>query len=385
MINIENSIELLPRKEFFTTTWVRDIKLESAIFDLIDNSIDAAKRIRGYKSLEGFEISLKMENNTFIIRDNCGGITLDSAKSNVFKFGNDSTNSCEYDNIVGRYNVGMKRAMFKIGRLIELESHTDIDHFKVKIDVDQWVKKEDWAINLSECCSSYINGTTIKITKINKGIKSEFNKKGYISKLRQDIALKFKDCISKGIKIYLKEEGVLKLIKIGSKKDNDIKVYEKYINVNKYKGNVKVYKCIENMSEAGWNIYFNDRLVVGTNKSKLTGWNLKLISDKYENIVFNEQYYGFRGDLNLNEKSQYSLPFTTTKDGLDRSHENYEKILEILVKAMKAVKINFEKPDEVNISYKRPRTEVEILKVEFNVNSAKAVGEKTYDIYIEKS
>jgi len=51
---------------------------------------------------------------------------------------------------------------------------------------------------------------------------------------------------------------------------------------------------------------------------------------------------------------------------------------------MKAVKNNFEKPDEVNISYKRPRTEVEILKVEFNVNSAKAVGEKTYDIHIGK-
>jgi len=43
MININHSIELIPRKEFFTTTWVRDIKLESAIFDLIDNSIDAAK------------------------------------------------------------------------------------------------------------------------------------------------------------------------------------------------------------------------------------------------------------------------------------------------------------------------------------------------------
>ena len=139
------------------------------------------------------------------------------------------------------------------------------------------------------------------------------------------------------------------------------------------------------MSEAGCNIYFNERLVVDTNKSQSTGWNLKLISDRYENITFSEQHYGFRGYLNLNENCRYSLPFKTTKDGLDKSHENYEKILEILVNAMKSVKSNFEKTDEVNISYKRPRREVEVLKAELDVNSAKAVGEKTYDIYIGKS
>jgi hypothetical protein len=384
MIRIGNSIGLFPTKEFFITTWVKDIRLDSAIFDLIDNSIDAAKKIRGYDLLEGFEIRIKIENNAFTIRDNCGGITLEIAENHAFKFGKDSNNTQGYDNIVGRYNVGMKRAMFKIGRFIELESHTSEDHFKVIIDVDKWGKKPGWDVDVNECTSSYEKGTIIKITKINKGIKSEFNKKGYISKLREVIALKFKDSILKGIKIYLKEDGVYKLVKIASKENNEVLAYEKEIKNSKYKGDVKIFKSEENMSEAGWNVYFNDRLVVNTNKSQLTGWNLKLLSDKYENIVFCEQYYGFRGYLNLKEIVQFSLPFTTTKEGLDKNHENYEKILEILIEAMKRARNSFEKPNEVNISYKRPRAEVELLKVQLDVNTAKAVGEKTYDIYIGK-
>lgn len=384
MIIISSSIGMFPYKEFFTTTWVKDIRLDSAIFDLIDNSIDAAKKIRGYDTLEGFEIRLKIENNAFVLRDNCGGITLDIAKDHAFNFGKDSAKSKGDDNLVGRYNVGMKRAMFKIGKYIELESHTKKDHFKVTIDIDEWVKKPDWNIDVTECSSSYVEGTTIKITKINKGIKSEINKKEYILRLRHAVALRFKDSILKGIKIYIKEDGVYKLVKIANKEEHEELVFEKEVKSNNYKGSVKIYKASEDMSKAGWNVYFNERLVVATNKSPLTGWNLKVLGDKYENIVFGEQYYGFRGYLALNELKQGSLPFTTTKEGLDKNHESYDKLLDTLLDAMKKVKDKFEKPDEVNISYKKPRAEVEFLKAQLDVNTAKAVGVKTYDLYIEK-
>ena len=75
MIIIEdNSIRMQPTKEFFISYIIRDISLEKAITDLIDNSIEAAKSMSNSAFLNDFKIQLTFKKNKFIIKDNCGGI-----------------------------------------------------------------------------------------------------------------------------------------------------------------------------------------------------------------------------------------------------------------------------------------------------------------------
>ena len=104
-----------PTKAFFVEMLVKDVALDSAILDLLDNCIDGAKRLRGEGSYEGLEVQIDIRADKFLIEDNCGGIDLDTAKNYAFMFGTDPAVE-RPDKALGVFGVGMKRAIFKIGR-----------------------------------------------------------------------------------------------------------------------------------------------------------------------------------------------------------------------------------------------------------------------------
>jgi hypothetical protein len=78
-------------KTFFVDMLTRDIELEDAILDLLDNCIDGIQRtIKGReltdRPYEGFEAKISFSESGFKIEDNCGGIPLEVAriKSDIF-------------------------------------------------------------------------------------------------------------------------------------------------------------------------------------------------------------------------------------------------------------------------------------------------------------
>lgn len=84
-----------PTRAFFVRMLTRDISLEDCILDLIDNSIDAAwgsitakpTKLQSGTKLKKFHIELTVSESTFVISDNCGGISLDDAANYAFTFG----------------------------------------------------------------------------------------------------------------------------------------------------------------------------------------------------------------------------------------------------------------------------------------------------------
>lgn len=85
-----NIIEGNPTKKFFVEMITRDISIEDAIIDLLDNSIDGANRINS-ETYEGLWVRLTINDCQFIIEDNCGGFTLETAKKYAFRFGRPET------------------------------------------------------------------------------------------------------------------------------------------------------------------------------------------------------------------------------------------------------------------------------------------------------
>jgi hypothetical protein len=131
-----------PTKTFFLEMFTRDITLEDAILDLIDNAIDALSRTRNIdlsvyyskgngtpplpveenrENLTPAKIDVSYSNDTFKIVDNCGGISYQDAQEEVFRFGRISAR----ENLgLSVYGVGLKRAIFKLGKKITVESKT---------------------------------------------------------------------------------------------------------------------------------------------------------------------------------------------------------------------------------------------------------------------
>lgn len=109
-----NTIDGNPTKKFFIEMITRDISIEDAIIDLLDNSIDGATQINK-ESLENYYINIKIDGNGLLIEDNCGGFSLERAQKYAFRFGRPE-DAPTMENSVGRFGIGMKRALFKMGK-----------------------------------------------------------------------------------------------------------------------------------------------------------------------------------------------------------------------------------------------------------------------------
>lgn len=72
---IKEKVDMFPMKKFFISSLVRDIDLSKAICDLIDNSIDGAKKSGKNIEHNEYEIKITLNKNKFCIKDNCGGIS----------------------------------------------------------------------------------------------------------------------------------------------------------------------------------------------------------------------------------------------------------------------------------------------------------------------
>src|ERR1700721_1934299 len=101
-------INASPTKEFFIYMITRDIPLTRAILDLVDNSVDGARRMRADGNFEGLWVRVELDKEHFKVVDNCGGIPVDVARSYAFRFGRPK-NAPPTHGSVGQFGVGMKR------------------------------------------------------------------------------------------------------------------------------------------------------------------------------------------------------------------------------------------------------------------------------------
>ena len=186
---------------------VRDIDLAPAIIDLLDNSVDGAKRLRGAEaSFDGLAVSLAVGSQAFVIEDSCGGISRAHAHDYAFKFGRPSGKP-PIDGEVGQFGVGMKRALFKMGRDILVSSRHEDDAFAVPIKVADWLTAEKWEFPLEPLGDRppTTPGTRIEIMALLPSVERLFGQAAFIARLRAEIEIRHVEALERGLDITLND------------------------------------------------------------------------------------------------------------------------------------------------------------------------------------
>jgi len=336
-----NKIEGNPTKKFFIDMITRDISIEDAIIDLLDNSIDGANRINP-NDYSNLIIYITVNKDHFEIKDNCGGFSIDTAKKYAFRFGRPEE-APKGNGTVGRFGIGMKRSLFKIGKKFIVESKHQQDSFKVEVDVDEWSKKvrrvtnedgtsdiiDDWSFSYLEIPNTdAVDGTSISISNLNSEVSNLFDDEGFITTLADNIQKLLNFSLQKGLTIYLNGKPLSgKRVELLLSSNTIPYHIEGIINNVKY----KLIAGLGGIGEpklSGWYIYCNNRLVLEADTSNITGWGVQPIPKWHINYVM------FRGILFLDSEETLNLPLTTTKKGIDATSEVYKAILPIMKNAM---------------------------------------------------
>ena len=340
-----------PVKSFFVHMLTRDIRLEDAILDLLDNCVDGILRNRrvrpaGKKTpYAGFWAEIEFKGDSFTISDNCGGIPW-SLHEYAFRMGRMAGRPTEAAGSVGVYGIGMKRAIFKMGRRCLISTQNGKDAYDVEID-PKWTDDEsEWHIPVTPAKKLQPEeGTTIYIGDLYDGIANRFSEdaKSFKAELERMVATHYVFIIDKGFRVKINGDVVkprpTRLIfdkKVGGTKKEGILPYvfkaktdgiEVFLAVGftrpipsldevEQEQEEKKYSSLD----AGWTIVCNDRAVLYCDRSELTGWGEAGVPR------YHTQFIAISGIVEFRADDPSKLPTTTTKRGVDASSALYLQV-----------------------------------------------------------
>jgi hypothetical protein len=426
-----NIVNGSPSKELFVSMLTRDISLIDAISDLIDNCVDGAIRLKGKGKFTGLEVDLTITEDCFKIKDNCGGIDKELARKYAFRFGR-PLDATQIDYSVGQFGIGMKRALFKMGKKFEIKSVSEKASFSIEIDVNKWSKEEKWDFKFKKTTKGNFSlkkrGTEITVSSLTPDVIERFKQKNFQSELKEKLSLQHLMNISRGLAIKINTH-LIKPNQLELLNGNNFKTAY-WAKKFKIYGNttVKIYAGIgtQDLDMGGWYIFCNNRLIEGPEQTQVTGWGVKT---PVRIPKYHIQFSRFRGLVLFESKAPSFLPWNTSKTSADTDSPIFQSVRLEMVRLMRSIitflnkvhdesvkfenaKVNekylqskidratlkdyskvkkcstFTAPtqrqkvketNEVKIRYVKTKDKVEKLKKVFHVSSSQEVGEKTFD------
>src|SRR5580693_4375084 len=279
-----DQISAEPTKAFFVDMLVRDVPLETAILDLVDNSVDGAKKTGKGDSFDGYTVTIELTSRRFRMVDNCGGFSREAARLYAFRFGRPS-NAPRTPHSIGQFGVGMKRALFKLGRKFLVKSSTVDDEWAVSMEVDAWETQNDWHFPWADfgdkaVLSKKKPGTEIVVDKLKPEVSMKLSTDKFANEIIGLIKSKHRQFIAKGLAISVNKKHVdasdLNLIVL---QDGGLQPgVDEIIFKESGKATVSVRIVVgigaSLPKQAGWYIICNGRVIVEANRTEITGWGL---------------------------------------------------------------------------------------------------------------
>ncbi len=427
------TVDASPTKGLFVEMLTRDIRMPMAILDLVDNCIDGAMRIRGDAPLTGLTVRITFDQERFTIQDNCGGIPLDLATDYAFRFGRPS-GAPSVNHSVGRFGVGMKRALFKLGRFFDVATTNTNERYRISADVDEWLNLKEWTFpvldheSFNDTTAETEVGTTITVAQLTEEARSWVAIPYNLNNLTTEISRRHQYQIDKGINISLNGVTIPTSHLEFLVSDSPL-LRPAYREYDRDGVHVRLVAGVGHSSprEAGWYVYCNGRMVLEADRTRTTGWGEPGMMPRFHN-----QYSRFRGATFFDSEDSTLLPWNTTKDGVDEGvpifSEAYALMLSLMTQVIRfldAVDRDNERPEGsrplmelvdktartvpilrlnrsesfryqeppppvppgerfINIQYRKPARLVNAVRRSIRAGSARAAGEMTFDYYVDQ-
>ena len=328
-------------KSFFIEMLTRDIDLVDAILDLLDNCVDGILRQKGKSSgktpYKGFKAEIKFDENSFSISDNCGGIPWE-LHGYAFRMGNARDNKDSNLPMIGVYGIGMKRAIFKIGKRCLISTRNQEDCYEVEI-TPKWIEDPDkWELPVSESSRpDKEDGTTIVIDELNEGITTHFRerKELFALELTEKVKTHYAFILGKGFEVQINGKPVeakpTRMVfndkikpYIYQTESDGVKVFLSVGFIRSIPSqedvNAEQEKRRYSSMDAGWTVICNDRAVLYCDRSELTGWGEAGVPR------YHTQFIAISGIVEFKSNDAAKLPTTTTKRGIDASSTLYLQV-----------------------------------------------------------
>lgn len=389
-----NTVSAFPAKRFFVEMLTRDIELQDAILDLLDNCVDGALRQNQStppqdqsKPYLGRQATISFNKDGFTITDNCGGIPRDLAETYAFRMGRPDKERDAAIPTVGMYGIGMKRAIFKIGKASVISSQSSNTGFNVNINAAWMEDDADWSLPISdENLNLPSDGTIINVTSLHESISHLFStdKTDFEETFSKLITSHYSLIIEKGFKVIVNGTDI-KPKTVGLMFDPNGKGISPYL----YEGNINgveinliigLYRELPTEDEteeeiqgrshkenAGWTIICNDRVVLYCDKTRLTGWGEAGVPN------YHSQFIAISGIVVFKSNDATQLPVTTTKRGIDGNSETYLAVKDIMRDGLKhftSFTNKWKSPSSERDELQGKSKSIEALKISSNIDDA---------------
>lgn len=433
----EDEIDAAPTKSFFIDMFTRDIPLDQAILDLIDNSVDGAKALAAIEDGTFAQrwIKLVFDQSHFSIVDNCGGFGRKPAKEYAFKFGRPST-AARTPHSIGQFGVGMKRALFKFGRHFVVSSATEKESWSVEVPVDAWEREDGWTFPMTNLpagasVSHAAPGTEIVVTELRPEVAARFALTSFQNTIFDLIKSKHRQFIANGLQISVNGRHVdatSLMLLINEQLSPGIEnLYWEKDTPGQISARIIVAVGPSSPKQAGWYVVCNGRVILEADRSPITGWGLmEEAKSKMMIPSFHNQFARFRGIVFFDSNDSSKVPWNTTKTSVDQDSKYWRDAFNRMMEMMRPVidflneldadidehtkeesplnrfvtSSNVVSPDRmqvttafraparetfvkgpkmVKIQYSRDVDDVLILQEALGVHSARAVGQATFD------
>jgi len=439
----ERPINAEPTKAFFVEFLIRDIPLEQAVLDLVDNCIDGARRLGANGSFEGRWIKIRFDKDRFSITDNCGGFDRANARDYAFRFGRPA-GAPKVGHSIGQFGVGMKRALFKFGRHFIVRSATANEKWAIDVDVDRWEEENGawhfpWSVypEKGEHPDNATPGPQIIVDRLRDEVGGRFGTENFQTLVIGLITSKHREFIAGNLEISIngKRLNATSLFLLFSAELQPGVTTMSFPEKGKATVSVRIQVGVGESvpTAAGWYVICNGRIILEADRRRNTGWGL--VEENATRVViptFHNQFARFRGITTFDCDDSARLPWNTTKTDVDTDNiiwqQTFQKMREmmrstidflnqldddideftpersgLLARVRNATPMRAERlstpmpfkapargsvaamgPKTVKIQYSRPVVDVEFLQDALGVDSARAVGGKTFDLVLQR-
>lgn len=203
------SVDFGMERQYVFGALTSDISTADCILDLIDNSIDAARRDiaqKGGDTLEnglpasyfGYEIKVQLKDDEIVISDNCRGMDAELLSGSAFRL------AARYPQpySIGFYGVGLIRAFWKLGNTGNLETDTGAEAFSLHFTKDQ-LEGTDLSIPANRVATRHHSSFIFRISDLTDDAAYDLSDTEWNEHLLERIRKVYGLCVGKGLCLWV--------------------------------------------------------------------------------------------------------------------------------------------------------------------------------------